>query len=186
MKTQMIVTCATTILCVYTLALAEADDRASGIRDLPEETHTGYDLDGDETISEQERAARRDACRVRHQRRLDRWDTDGDGMLSEKEREAAREAHRQRMEEKRTDRFDEADLDEDGFLAFEEFSAIPPVERLNENHPDKPGWIFNNMDTNGDGLVNLEEFISHPPFHRRPQHRSGKALDPQHRTRGRS
>ena len=183
MNTKIITTCATTLLCAYAIIQVDADDRAFGNRGFYE-FPTECDIDGDGIIAEEEREAMRDARRERYQSRLDRWDTDGDGMLSEQEREAAKEARRQRMEEKRTERFDEADIDEDGFLSFVEFSALPAVERLNENHPDKPGWIFNNLDTNGDGLVNVEEFVSHPPFRRRPERRYGKAQESRQRARG--
>ena len=184
MKTNMIVTCATTLFCACAIVQVDADDRAYGNRGLPEILEE-YDLDKDGVYSEEERDAVRDTRRECHQRRLDRWDTDGDGILSEEEREEAKKTRRQRMEEKRTDRFEEADIDEDGLLSFEEFSALPAVERLNENHPDKPGWIFNNLDGDGDGLVNLEEFVSHPPFHRRPGQGPGKAQDSRQRGRGR-
>jgi len=105
------------------------------------------DTNGDGQISEEERAAAREAMQQRMQNRfrdgmqeraLEHFDADGDGELSEEEREAAKAAARQRVLE----HFDE---NGDGALSGEELNKVaralmiarhrmPPGQR-----PRRPG-----------------------------------------------
>ena len=118
-----------------------------------------YDLDGDGVLSQQERDAMRADRDARHDHWVKEWDTNADGVVSGQERDAARTNIQQRIETTRQDRFDEADTNSDGFLSFDEFSAIPPMVRLAEEHPGAPKAIFDGLDANHDGQVDAEEFM---------------------------
>ena len=117
-----------------------------------------YDLNDDGVLSQEERDAMRADRENRHQQLVKQWDTNGDDVISREERTAAQGALRQRREENRQYRFNEADTNADGFLTFQEFSAIPAVKRLAQEHPEAPKAIFDGLDTNDDGLVSAEEF----------------------------
>ena len=117
-----------------------------------------YDLNGDGVLSQEEREAMRVGRENRHQGWVKEWDTNGDDVISGDERDAAQKHLKQRKEDNRQYRFDEADTNGDGFLTFDEFSAIPAMKRLAQEHPDAPQAIFNGLDANGDGQVSAEEF----------------------------
>jgi hypothetical protein len=56
-----------------------------------------------------------------------------------------------------------ADTNDDGFLSFAEFSAIPPVVELAKVKPDEPLRIFNLLDVNDDNKLAPREFLHFPP-----------------------
>lgn len=127
-----------------------------------------YDLNGDGVLSQEERDAMRADREARHDQWVQQWDTNADGTISEEERNAARTNIQQRVETTREERFDEADTNGDGFLSFDEFSAIPPMVRLAQEHPGAPKVIFDGLDTNHDGKVDLAEFMQQLRQHDRP------------------
>ena len=139
---------------------AQAGERTFGDGTLPDHLAV-YDVDGDGVLSVEEIQAMKDARHEHRHRWLEQWDTNGDGVIDEEERAAAHEALRQRIEERRTARFNEADTDGDGCLTFEEFSAIPAVIHLAEEHPEAPARIYARLDANHDDCVSLEEFLGH-------------------------
>ena len=155
----------TTLLIVMTLCLvaraeAQSGDRSFGDGTLPEHLAV-YDVDGDGILSVEEIQAMKDARLTRHDDWQEQWDTNGDGVIDEDERAAAKEAIRDRIEERRTRRFNQADTDGDGCLTFAEFSAIPAVMELAKRHPEAPARIFDRLDVNDDDCISLEEFVVH-------------------------
>jgi len=149
---------------------ARAGDRTFGDGALPSFLEV-YDVNGDGVLSEEEKQAMRDVREQRRESLIAQWDTDGDGVISEKERLAAQQKLRDRIEQSRIEHFQEADTDDDGFLSFAEYSAIPAVQRLAAQYPDKPALIFARMDADDDNRVSLEEFL-------------GRLLQRQDRTQG--
>jgi len=121
-----------------------------------------YDVDGDGTINEEERQAMIEARKQIHQKQTDRWDEDGDGKISQQERQAAREQLLKLMEEKRTERFNDADTDDDGFISWDEFTALPSI---GDKFAEIPNFeviattIFNKI-AGDDELISLEEFLA--------------------------
>ena len=138
----------------------QAGDRGFGDGTLPDHLAV-YDVDGDGVLSVEEIQAMKDARPGRRHGWLEQWDTNEDGVIDEEERAAAHEALRQRIEERRVRHFNEADTDGDGCLTFEEFSAIPAVIALAEEHPEAPARIYARLDANHDDCVSLEEFLGH-------------------------
>jgi Ca2+-binding EF-hand superfamily protein len=53
-----------------------------------------------------------------------------------------------------------ADTNADGCLTLAEFSAIPAVVRLAEEHPEAPAMMYNQLDANNDNCLSLEEFTA--------------------------
>jgi len=121
-----------------------------------------YDLDDDGTINEEERQAMIEARKQIHQKGIDRWDEDGDGKISPEERQAAREELLKLMEEKRTKRFNDADTDDDGFISWDEFTALPGIGDKVKQNPlfeATATFIFNRI-AGDDELISLEEFLT--------------------------
>lgn len=147
-------------LCAFAWTGAEAGDRSFGDGTLPDYLAI-YDVDGDGTLSVEEVQAMREARQHRHRDWIEQWDTNEDGMIDDEERMAAREELRRRIIHRRTMRFREADADGDGCLTFVEFSAIPAVMKLAEEHPEAPARIFDRLDINDDNCISLEEFLRH-------------------------
>jgi hypothetical protein len=157
MKTSMILT--VVALALWALAPgAVAEDRTFGNGALPSFLQI-YDVNGDGVLSEEEKQAMRDAREQRREALISQWDADGDGVISEQERLVAQQKLRDRIEQNRIAHFQEADTNDDGFLSFEEYSAIPAVQRLAAQYPDKPALIFDHMDSNDDNLVSQDEFL---------------------------
>ena len=133
-----------------------------GTGELPEFLKP-YDLDGDGTLSVEERQAFEKAVREAKPARpgiKNPWDTDGDGKLSEEEKQAARAAIEAKMTEMRTKRFNELDKDADGKLTTTELAAIPGIT------PEMVTRMVSHLDKDADGQISLEEFLAvmHPPF----------------------
>lgn len=147
-------------LCAMAWGGAQAADRTFGDGTLPDYLAV-YDVDGDGTLSVEEIQAMKEARRARHEEWIAQWDTDGDGVISEAERMAARDALRDRIEDRRTNRFAEADADGDGCLTLAEFSALPAVTNLAGRHTNAPEVIYDRLDVNDDDCVSLEEFLAH-------------------------
>jgi Ca2+-binding EF-hand superfamily protein len=135
------------------LSATAADRKPFGNGELPE-IMKPFDIDGDGKLSAEERQAFEAAVKEKRQAELlEKFDADGDGKLSEAELKAAREAARQKVEDRRTDRFDELDADDDGFLSTDEFK--PPV-----NLPEAlVARMFAHLDKNSDGKISKEEFL---------------------------
>jgi Ca2+-binding EF-hand superfamily protein len=139
---------------------ARADDRSFGDGTLPDYLAV-YDVDGNGVLSVEEIQAMKDARSANRHQWLEQWDTNDDGVIDEDERAAAHEAMRERIIARRIQRFHEADTDGDGCLTFEEFSALPAVMKLAEEHPEAPARIYDRLDANDDDCVSLEEFLRH-------------------------
>lgn len=152
-------------LCASAWSGTRAADRTWGDGTLPESLAV-YDVNTNGVLSVEEIQALKDARRGMQGEWLSHWDTNSDGMVDSDERGAARNELRQRIERRRSDRFNEADTDGDGCLTLEEFSAIPAVLELAVAHPDAPAQIHGQLDANHDGCVVLAEFISHLRDHR--------------------
>jgi len=151
-----------------------------------------YDVDGDGMINEEERQAMVEARKQIRENLRQGWDKDADGKLSAEERQHAREQLRQMMEEKRTERFNEADTDDDGSISKEEFEALPGIADRLENGSEFAqkivDMIFKRL-AGEDELISLDEFLaighhgvgggghSRPPFGR-PGHGGGNRPGP--------
>ena len=132
-----------------------------------------FDVDENGSIDEEERqaikdhfAARREERAAAHAARLAEIDTDDDGEISDEERVAAREAAREaflaRIEARRVERF-AGIAGEDDSISLDEFTAIPGMDRLND---ERIGGIFTRMDADESGGVNIDEFNARLHFHR--------------------
>ena len=104
MKTLRIVLGVVVALAIVTSAAFAADEADQGRRRMRQGQRNPamrakilekFDADGNGELSEEERAAAREAGRARM---LENCDADGDGELSEEERQAAREARRARQQ----------------------------------------------------------------------------------------
>jgi Ca2+-binding EF-hand superfamily protein len=115
-----------------------------------------YDADEDGKISVEELQALRADQENRRDRLRNRWDTNNDGRISEKEREGAKEEMRRLVRERRSQRFDDEDIDADGNLTRAEFLAITAVA---ETDPTVAREIFNRLDEDGDSQVSKAEFL---------------------------
>jgi Ca2+-binding EF-hand superfamily protein len=149
----------TAVLAAGMLSTAQAGERTFGDSGLPAFLDV-YDVDTNGVLSAEETQVMRQVrAEVREWNRK-QWDADGDGVISEQEKLVARDRLRDRIEECRAERFAEADTDGDGYLSFEEFSALPSIQRLAAQYPDKPALIFDRLDADDDNLVSLEEFLA--------------------------
>lgn len=136
-----------------------------GTGELPEFLKP-YDLNNDGVLSVEERQAFEKAlheAHADHPGAPNPWDTDGDGVLSEAEKEAARAAIAARIEDQRTKRFNELDVDDDGLLTAAELAAIPHIT------PTQVAAMIAHLDKDGDGKISLAEFTAPlapmpPPF----------------------
>ena len=137
-------------------ARARSGDRDSDRRGERGRGFEHVDSNGDGQVSFEELTAVRP--NISHER-FDGLDKDGDGFLSHEE---LRRGHRRGGEGRHGDparHFEKADVNGDGELSFEEFSANAEEMRMR---------MFNRMDVNGDGVVTREEMSRHrPPHHRR-------------------
>ena len=116
-----------------------------------------YDLNSDGVLSVEEHQAYVKALREAHTNTVGRtnpWDTDGDGVLSEAEKLAARNAIAAKVAEHRSQRFDELDLNKDGFLSPSEVTGIPQIS------PEQAAMVLKHLDKNGDGKISKEEFLA--------------------------
>jgi len=117
-----------------------------------------YDLNTNGVLEVEERQAMVDARRNVRDEIRNPWDANGDGRLDADEREAARNALRADVQQRRNGLFDRADANGDDELVLDEFAALPPVARLDE---DRIAAIFDRLDADDDGVVVLEEFLEH-------------------------
>ena len=85
--------------------------------------------------------------------RLDEADTDGDGNISRAEMEAQLNAHLEAVKAKAEARFEQADINDDGFVTPEERKQV----------------AFEMLDMNGDGYLSPEELAAAQKSRRRPQ-----------------
>ncbi|MEI6653178.1 MAG: hypothetical protein WCP45_00275 [Verrucomicrobiota bacterium] len=93
----------------------------------------------------------------------DPLDTNGDGVVSDEERQAARDAIAADILAERTKRFNELDINADGFLTTDELLKIPHIttEQVAQMiaHLDKPG-----TDGTKDEKISLAEFLAALPM----------------------
>ncbi len=97
------------------------------------------DEDGDSLVSFDEFQS---APQGRGANRLMKADADGDGNVSREEMEAALSEHQNRDADRATGRFDEADVNADGFVTAGEVKQV----------------MFQRIDANEDGYLSADEF----------------------------
>lgn len=122
----------------------------SGKKPSPDRMIQRLDRDGDGLISFEEfqlPGKRRGADR------LDEADTDGDGNISRAEMEAQLSAHLEAVKAKAEARFEQADINDDGFVTPEERKQV----------------AFEMLDINGDGYLSPEELAAAQKDRRRPR-----------------
>lgn len=120
----------------------------------------GPDGQGDGVISEEERQVMEQArAQIRKQLRTD-WDANGDGQLSDQEKEQARTRLREMIEECRLVRFNEADVDDDGALSYDEFKTLPGMANKLPEDEAKVQEIFDRLDADDSGTITAEEFLA--------------------------
>lgn len=127
-----------------------------GTGELPEFLKT-YDLNNDGKLSAEERQAYERALRDARPPfpgAVNPWDTDGDGKLSDAEKQAARDAMGVKITEQRTRRFNELDINADGFLTAAELAGIPQITA------DQIARMIAHLDKNADGQVSNAEFLA--------------------------
>ncbi|KAB2638632.1 MAG: hypothetical protein DVB26_07820 [Verrucomicrobia bacterium] len=117
-----------------------------------------YDINNDGVLSAEEReGARKGLADRAKDALLAKWDTNGDGKLSPAELELARKAAFTEVTKIRTDRFNAADTNADGFLSTYEITVMVLASAV-----PAPG-LFAFLDTNHDGKISLAEFLAPCP-----------------------
>lgn len=119
-------------------------------RPSPKQMMRAMDADGDGLISFEEFQL---PDKHRGADRLDEADTDGDGNISRAEMEAQLNAHLEAVKAKAEARFEQADINDDGFVTPEERKQV----------------AFEMLDMNGDGYLSPEELAAAQKSRRRPQ-----------------
>ena len=142
-------------LILLTTASTRAEGPAGGQGDGPAD-HPGmrhrflkrFDTDGDHKLSDEERAAAKEAVKGRMEKpcakMLEKFDTNKDGKLDEAERAAAKEAVKERREKPRAKMLEKFDANKDGKLDEAERSAAKEA-------------FVKKYDTNGDGKLDDAE-----------------------------
>ncbi len=119
-----------------------------------------YDITQVGSLTAEEREAARKGLTDRTKDALlAKWDANGDGKLDLAELELARKAALAEITKIRTDRFNAADLDADGFLSLAEFTAALPKDTAVLTIPA----LFASLDTDKDGKISLAEFLAPCP-----------------------
>ncbi len=120
-----------------------------------------YDVDESGGLSTEEfQALQVDRSRhARHQRLRDRWDKNHDGRIDARERQEATARIRALIEERRCRRFNEVDLNSDGFLTTNEFRRINAVSATDLTNPGVALDIFKHLDHNRDDRISKAEFL---------------------------
>ena len=116
----------------------------------PKQMMRALDTDGDGLISFEEF---RLPDKSRGADRLDEADADGDGNISRAEMEAQLNAHVEAVKAKAEARFEQADINDDGFITPEERKQV----------------AFEMLDSNGDGYLSPEELAAAQKGRRRPR-----------------
>ena len=116
----------------------------------PKQMMRALDTDGDGLISFEEF---RLPDKRRGADRLEEADTDGDGNISRAEMEAQLNAHLEAVKAKAEARFEQADINDDGFVTPEERKQV----------------AFEMLDINGDGYLSPEELAAAQKDRRRPR-----------------
>ena len=119
-------------------------------RPSPKQMMRAMDTDGDGLISFEEFQL---PDKRRGADRLEEADTDGDGNISRAEMEAQLNAHLEAVRAKAEARFEQADINDDGFVTPEERKQV----------------AFEMLDINGDGYLSPEELAAAQKSRRRPQ-----------------
>ena len=119
-------------------------------RPSPKQMMRAMDTDGDGLISFEEFQL---PDKRRGADRLEEADTDGDGNISRAEMEAQLNAHLEAVRAKAEARFEQADINDDGFVTPEERKQV----------------AFEMLDINGDGYLSPEELAAAQKGRRRPR-----------------
>ena len=119
-------------------------------RPSPKQMMRAMDTDGDGLISFEEFQL---PDKRRGADRLEEADTDGDGNISRAEMEAQLNAHLEAVKAKAEARFEQADINDDGFVTPEERKQV----------------AFEMLDINGDGYLSPEELAAAQKSRRRPR-----------------
>ena len=119
-------------------------------RPSPLQMMRAMDTDGDGLISFEEFQS---PDKRRGADRLDEADADGDGNISRAEMEAQLNAHLEAVKAKAEARFEQADINDDGFVTPEERKQV----------------AFEMLDINGDGYLSPDELAAAQKNRRRPQ-----------------
>ena len=141
---------ALTVLASTAVAHPDANHSGSGQKAPVKQAVRAMDTDGDGLISYEEfelPEKRRSADR------LEAADTDGDGNISRGEMEAQLAEHVAADTERAEERFDQADINDDGF--------VTPAERKQV--------AFEMLDENQDGYLSAEELVKARKRQRPPQ-----------------
>ena len=139
-----------TILATTAVAHPDANHSGSGQKAPAKQVVRTMDTDGDGLISFEEfelPEKRRGADR------LEAADTDGDGNISRAEMEAQLAKHVAADTERAEERFDRADINDDGFVTPEERKQV----------------AFESLDENQDGYLSAEELAKARKRNRPPQ-----------------
>ncbi len=114
-----------------------------------------YDTDGDGVLSDEEKAAAKEAREAARQAFIDVHDTDGDGVLNEEERAAAREAREAERARAKEERFNEIDGDGDGEVSQEELATALP-----EASEERVAQVLARYDADENGTISVDEFLN--------------------------
>jgi len=119
--------------------VSETRPQQGGRGHSPERFIQTLDKDGDQLVSFEEFSAHQPRHGMEH---FNDADADGDGNVSRAEMEAALAKRHRSDEQRAAERFDETDINDDGYLTASEIKQS----------------MFQNLDINGDGYVSGEEF----------------------------
>lgn len=115
------------------------------------------DTNGDGIVSEAERLAFAEARKDARDGLIPDWDTNGDGTIDEEEEAAAVATLQSRANEMRAKLFAKV-ANENGVLTIEEFSALPPFAKIEDQSIVTA--LFELLDADGNGEITAEEFLA--------------------------
>lgn len=130
-------------------------DRGNRVdKPFPPEVIDKFDKDGDGKLSDDERAAAREAMKDHHEKRhewmIEKFDKDGDGKLSEEEKEAMEAARKAKHEEFKKEMLKKYDKDGDGELSDEEKEEMRKDMKDKHRKPGEGGDFRKKHEGGGD------------------------------------
>ena len=156
-------------LLATSMSVKAQTGRSFGNGTLPEFLKP-YDINNDGVLSTEElEGARKGLADRAKDALLAKWDANGDGKLSPAELELARKAAFDEITKIRTDRFNAADKNSDGFLSLAEFTAMIPTAPTSTSATALALTaaeilkMFTYLDTNKDSQISLAEFLAPCP-----------------------